>query len=212
VIREQAEAISVRARDEALGILRADPSPAGQARAALAAGAAIDREAGRARSLVSTPACGAGCSWCCHVHVDATGPEILAVAAHLEGALAGAAREAFRERLAAHVERADRLDDEARWAARIPCALLAEDGRCSVYPVRPLRCRAFHSASAEACRDALAGRAAGDPPTIPVLDRACNAVEDGYERALVAAGLPAAPMRLERGLLDALRAAGRPTP
>jgi hypothetical protein len=45
------------------------------------------------------------------------------------------------------------------------------------------------------------------PPTLPALDRAHDAVEDGYDRALAAAGLVAPPERLERGLLAVL---GRP--
>ncbi len=103
------------------------------------------------------------------------------------------------------MQRVEALSDEARWAARIPCALLGEDGRCTVYAARPLNCRAFYSSSAEACRDALEGRAEAEPPTILALDRIHDAVEDGYDRALSAAGLPAGPLRLEAALLAALR-------
>jgi hypothetical protein len=149
VLREQGEAISARVRDEIAGILQVDASPAGRVRAALHAHAAIDEAVRRACSLVSsTPACVAGCSFCCHVHVEATEPEILAVAAHLHGTRSPAAIEGLRERLSAQVQRVAALSDEERWAARIPCALLGGDGRCTVYPARPLRCRAFHSSSA----------------------------------------------------------------
>ncbi|MFN7145407.1 MAG: YkgJ family cysteine cluster protein, partial [Myxococcota bacterium] len=138
---------------------------------------------------------GAGCSWCCHVHVDASAPEILATAAHLRRTRSAEALAALRDRLAAHASRIVgpglgpglRLDDEARWAQRIPCALLAEDGRCSIYDARPLRCRAFHSCSADRCRDAFSGATDEEAIPCPPLVRACYAVEDAYDRALAEA-------------------------
>ena len=206
VLRTRGEAISARVRDEVAAVLDQDASPGARIRAARRAHAALDAATRRTRSLAFAPACGAGCSSCCHVHVDATEPEILAVAAHLHDRVPEDALEAFLDRLAQHVTQVEALSDDERWAARIPCALLAPDGRCTVYPVRPMRCRAFHSSDAGACRDALHGRAAPPPPTIPALDRAHAAVEEGYDRALAGAGLSTAPERLEVGLLAALRA------
>jgi hypothetical protein len=204
VIQASLEAASSRVCDQVAALLRADPSPAGQVRAAERAHAALDAAGDRVRARGLVPACSPGCASCCHVHVDATAPEILAVAAHLRSSLPPEALLALRGRLAAHAGRVRDLGDEARWAARIPCALLGDDGRCTVYAARPLRCRAFHSTSADACREALAGRAEIDPPTVPALDRAHDAVEDGYDRALAAAGVSPGATRLEAGVLAAL--------
>jgi Fe-S-cluster containining protein len=204
VLRQQGEALSARVEAELRALLAADASPAGLARAAFHAHRALDEAGEGARSLVFAPACRAGCSFCCHVHVDATHPEILAVAAHLTRTRPPAALAALRLQLAEHVRAADALDDEARWLARIPCALLGDDGRCSVYPARPLRCRAFHSCSVDPCREAFHGSAAAEPVTSPALARAHDAVEEGYARALAAAGLSTEPQRLERGLLAVL--------
>ncbi len=199
-------AISARVESGVAALLDGDGSPEALVRVAAYAHAALDDEEARAlaRSVVGRPACSAGCSYCCHVHVEATAPEILAVAAHLERTLEPGALAALRDRLARHALRVDGLSDEERWAAKIPCALLAGDGRCSIHAVRPLRCRAFHSCSVETCRDAFAGDAAAEPRTIPALDRAHDAVEEGYDRALVAAGLSASGQRLEVGLAAAL--------
>ena len=46
------------------------------------------------------------------------------------------------QRVAGWVER---LTDDERWDARIPCALLGDGGHCSIYEARPLRCRALHA-------------------------------------------------------------------
>jgi Fe-S-cluster containining protein len=162
------------------------------------------------RATVATagppPACTAGCTFCCHVHVDATHPELLAIAVYVEEQLGPSQRAALREKLAAAVERSDPLSDEERWAARIPCALLDEDGRCSVYPVRPLRCRAFHSVSRNDCRAAFDGTSETPPTVNPTIVRAVELVELGYTRALEREGRNASPVRLERGLLELLDA------
>jgi Fe-S-cluster containining protein len=210
VLRRRGEARCTRVEVELGHLLAEDASPPGLIRAAAHAQRALDAAGSDTRSLVSTPACSAGCSFCCHVHVDATRPEILAIAAHLASTRSAGEIEALRRRLATHVTRVDRLDDEARWAARIPCALLGDDGRCSVYPARPLRCRAFHSCSVDPCRDAFTGSAATEPLVSPTLARAHDAVEEGYERALTAAGLSTAAERLETGLLAALDDDGLP--
>jgi Fe-S-cluster containining protein len=175
--------------------------PALAARAA----AALDAELGRAEAATAVPpACTAGCWSCCHVHVEATVPEILLAAGHLARSRSPEALAALREDLAAHARRVEPLDDEARWAARIPCALLDARGLCSLHEARPLRCRAFHSASADPCRAAFAGPAEPAPEPCPALVRAAEAVERGYDDALAAAGLPREGYRFEIGLLIAL--------
>ncbi len=204
ILRRRSEALSARVERDVSAVLAGGGSPDALVRAAEHAHAALDEAQGRARSLVLTPACSAGCSHCCHVHVDATEPEILAVAAYLEETRSPSDLAALRDRLAEHVRRVDGLTDEERWDARIPCALLAADGRCSIYPARPLRCRAFHSCAVEPCRDAFAGRDGAEAVPSPVLERASDAVEDGYDRALVAAGISAAGQRLEAGLAAVL--------
>jgi Fe-S-cluster containining protein len=125
---------------------------------------------------------------------------------HLEERFGPSQRVLLREKLSAAVERNDILSDEERWAARIPCALLDEDGRCSVYAVRPLRCRAFHSVSQGDCRAAFEGTSDAPPTVNPTIVRAVELVESGYTRALEHEGRSATPVRLERGLLDLLDA------
>ncbi len=150
------------------------------------------------------PACAAGCSYCCHVHVDASRPEVLAVASYLEASLTADQLSAFRARLADHVDKVDVLSDEERWGAGIPCALLDEGGRCSVHPARPFRCRAFESPSADLCRRAFEGEDVDVPRAAPRRARALASVEEGYDRALAREGIDPTPVRLEAALLTAL--------
>jgi len=198
VLQEQRESIRARVQGEVARALGE-----GLDGAAAPAHQAMDEEWRRslARPNALEPACSAGCSYCCHVHADATVPEVLAVAEHLARTRRPEALAALRARLSEQALRVERLSDEERWAAKIPCALLDEGGRCSIYEARPLRCRAFHSCSVDECRDAFAGREGALVVTVPLLERAVDAVEEGYDRALGEAGLSAEGYRLEIALL-----------
>ncbi|MFO0759287.1 MAG: YkgJ family cysteine cluster protein [Byssovorax sp.] len=190
-------AITAETEERVAALLRDGTEDAAIA-AAREACAAMDRAGpqGAKRAL----ACGPGCSSCCHVHVEATGPELMAIAAFIREALTDEAQRALKDALDRTLQRVADLDDEARWEARIPCALLDPSGLCAIHPVRPLRCRAFHSLDAAACRAAFEGRDEAEPPRDRLLDRAQDAVEEGYDRALGAAGIPTHGARLEAAL------------
>jgi hypothetical protein len=208
ILQRQSDAASARVQAEVASELGAGAGAAPRlALAAVSAHRAMD--AAGARALAGsdrTPACAAGCSHCCHVHADATVPEVLAIVAHLERAWTAEARAALRDRLARQALAVAHLTDDERWAARIPCALLDGAGRCTIHAARPLRCRAFHSCSAAPCRAAFEGAADVEPEPVRIarLDRAHDAVELGYDRALAAAGLSARAHRLELALSIAL--------
>lgn len=200
VLQHRSEVLAARVEAE---VGRAIASGATACDVATSAERAMDGaiERAMARDPGARPACAAGCSWCCHVHVDASAPEILAASAFV--AASPRARE-IRDRLAAQRSRVEGLDDVTRWSARIPCALLDDDGRCTIYDARPLRCRAFHVSSVEPCRAAFEGDGSQDPAEIPALARAAAAVDEGYDRALAAAGVGVKTVRFEIGLLIAL--------
>jgi hypothetical protein len=88
-------------------------------------------------------ACGRGCSYCCTSWVTASAPEVL-----------------YAMTTVPHVRQATILETAAGTRSRTqaerlrmvtPCPLL-EDGRCTVYPARPLVCRTAVSRDAHACQ------------------------------------------------------------
>jgi Fe-S-cluster containining protein len=136
------------------------------------------------------------------VHVEAAPAEIDAVAAHLV-----AVRTPVEiDGLLAALPRGVGLTPDERWAKRIPCALLGQDGGCSIHPVRPLRCRAFHSCDAGRCRSAFSGDSDDEPVRNDALSRAYDAAEAGLRAALEDKGITAAPELFELGLLRRLGA------
>jgi Fe-S-cluster containining protein len=147
-------------------------------------------------------ACKAGCAWCCHTDVSASAPEVFRIAEHVARDHAPEARAALLERLAAYEKRMAGLTDVQRARTLEACPLLVE-GRCSVHPVRPLKCRGYNSFSAEACEKNFR-----DGATVPPVGTAQiavhDAVLDGHLSGLEGAGHRGEAVNLARALEVAL--------
>jgi hypothetical protein len=119
------------------------------------------------------PTCAAGCSHCCNLEVPMSRAEGEAIVAWLTENATPEALAEIRERLRAWL--AWYRDDYSRLVAsgisRVdaffrhapPCALL-DDGRCRVYPVRPVTCRSHLVSSPVSECDPAVG--SGDPAMI----------------------------------------------
>ncbi|MGE5506622.1 MAG: YkgJ family cysteine cluster protein [Actinomycetota bacterium] len=82
-------------------------------------------------------ACKRGCGWCCHQPVGALALEVLAIAEALPA------------------EARARLD---AWQPGRPCAFL-DAGACTIYELRPLKCRSLYHLDVRHCMQAYAGMA-----------------------------------------------------
>ena len=87
--------------------------------------------------------CGEGCDACCHLMVRVTTAEVDALVPRITDAIA--------ERVRGNAELVRGLDAGAYRRARPRCAFLDESGRCSVYDVRPVRCRSHVSSDLATC-------------------------------------------------------------
>ena len=95
-------------------------------------------------------ACKAGCGWCCHQQVGVSVPEAIRIAVHIR-ALPPAESDAVLGRVRALDDATNGLTTSMRAAGKWPCAFLV-DGACTIYAVRPLRCRGLQSTDAGFCR------------------------------------------------------------
>jgi hypothetical protein len=134
-------------------------------------------------------ACQPGCDLCCYNQVELTAPEALRIGSFLADRFPPDSLRLLLERVAGFRDRqAGKTKEQlAALRAEFPCPLLAE-GRCSVYEVRPLMCRAMHSLEVAACRQEF---------THPGL----SAVQFYGHRHII-------PVSLSQGLVDACLALG----
>lgn len=121
--------------------------------------------------------CQAGCSGCCmSAQVDVTGIEAIAVRDYLRMCVDSQTLGQIQSRLA-HVtqRRVKQMQGKARQLP-LACSMLGQDGRCMVYPVRPVICSGVFSTSRDACLDAEQTAKAGDfSSTIPLDNDAIQA-------------------------------------
>lgn len=144
-------------------------------------------------------ACSRGCSYCCHMRVVVTAPEVLRIAAFVEETFSAEERAALARRVAATDEQARGMSDEEWGRARLPCPLLVA-GECSVYTTRPLDCRAYNSRSVAACRDAFESYAEWDVPVDTEHQSSYKSLQAGLLQALAAGGRPASLLELTAAL------------
>ncbi len=135
-------------------------------------------------------ACAAGCAYCCHLTVEASAPEVFLIVAYLKATLPAERLEAVKIRVRQTAAAVAQLSPVARVRAAVPCALL-ENGRCSVYTVRPLGCRSWNSRDARACAQIMQD---GGGDLRHVQDQRPGGIESGvragFAAALRSAGLP----------------------
>jgi Fe-S-cluster containining protein len=108
-----------------------------------------------ARASAHVPACARGCAMCCHLRVAAMPVEVLGVARYLRRQLPPEALELRVARIREAAAAVSALPSGQLLAVNIACPLLDADGACSVYPARPLNCRAYHSLDVAACRESF---------------------------------------------------------
>jgi Putative zinc- or iron-chelating domain len=143
------------------------------------------------------PACKAGCSYCCHVHVTVGADEVRALAAVLRR-LPPDALETVRGRVA---ENASKARGHSSTTYRFtPCALLTEDGRCSVYADRPFACRRAHSFDADICRRGIEGGENVGAPSLAFALMAHGEVSGAHTEAVAAFGGDARSFELHQAL------------
>jgi Fe-S-cluster containining protein len=112
-------------------------------------------------------ACRKGCGWCCHQRVGAAAIEVLAMARALRS-------------------RPEACAALAAWTPGKPCAFL-KDGACSVYDVRPLKCRSLWHVDERHCMGKYAGLPAFGPAPSPDFQLEPKMI---YEGALKGLALP----------------------
>lgn len=96
-----------------------------------------------------TLACKSGCSFCCHFRVEVFATEALTIAEHIKKNPAETKKivAKLQENIALHAI----APPGKQMHKNIACAFLSPDKTCSIYEVRPLGCRSYHSLDVAVC-------------------------------------------------------------
>lgn len=145
------------------------------------------------RSSHASVACVKGCDLCCQLRVMTTPVEVLGLADYIRRTLAADAFAALKARIAEAASRLHVLPPHHVLRTNLPCPLLV-DGTCSMYPARPLNCRAYHSRDPRACQASFAHPEdlSLTHPQSTLIARANEGVQQGFVDALhgMAADIP----------------------
>ncbi len=134
-------------------------------------------------------ACQAGCSWCCHFSVDVRAAEVFRILDFVEREMPDAQREAIYRTIGENSHIFAALDEDARAQLNVKCPFL-EEGRCTIYPVRPQSCRNYHATDSAGCQQSYdhPDDSEIDPDFAPGVYQAGTAHVEAFSAAMEAAG------------------------
>lgn len=153
-----------------------------------------------------TVACCAGCHYCCHVKVDVQPRDIFLVADFIRSRFTPEKQDAVLRKAQENWKRIEPMTLAQHFNAGLPCPLL-EDGKCSVYPVRPSSCREAHSLRAEPCKAFLENPESPEvfAELVGGVKMATRAEYLGTSKAFESAGYDSQPYDLNAALIQALQ-------
>jgi hypothetical protein len=96
-------------------------------------------------------ACGPGCGFCCCLRVEVHAYEALGIAGFLRKHRTPEELAALTAALRERVRQVRKLTSAQQTDAHLRCLFLDENDRCTIHPVRPIRCIGLTSASRDAC-------------------------------------------------------------
>jgi Fe-S-cluster containining protein len=96
-------------------------------------------------------ACEAGCNYCCFYRVTAFTHEVVAIYSHIHSQFTGEQLAAVKGRIFENADKIRKMTEEEHLRTNMECSFLQE-GRCSIYSVRPVACAACYSTSKDVCK------------------------------------------------------------
>ena len=138
---------------------------------------------------VSTLACRAGCTWCCHFSVDVRAVEVFSILDFVQRNLSQDEKERIFSEIRTNAAVLKGLDEWERMGRNIKCPFLS-NGRCSIYEARPQTCRNYHATDVAGCQQSYEhpDDLEIDPEFAPLVYQAGGAHVDAFTKAMREAG------------------------
>jgi len=152
------------------------------------------------------PACRSGCSYCCYYKVEATAVEVLAIRQFVVSRFAPELIKRAIVQASRNAEEARDLTHAQHLATNQACPFLVNDA-CSVYPVRPAKCRSFHASEVEVCRKSYENPNDLELPNsyVPEVFVAANGTADAFGHAVTEAGFDGRTYDFNSAFLEAMQ-------
>ena len=175
----------------------------------------LKKSFGRYDSLISKsieespikPACKSGCSYCCYYKVEVRAHEMFLIKDHMETSWSESAIKNVLADAAVNATLIKTLTHEQHLVTNIKCPFLLEN-TCSIYPVRPFKCRNFHSTDVDACEESFNRPSnlsiqSGYVESVALFG---NAHSQGFEGAVKNSGMDLTAYDLNTALLEVFEA------
>jgi len=149
------------------------------------------------------PACKAGCAYCCHYKVEVMAHEVFLIKDHLQQNWNASQIKVLLDEAEENAKIITTLTQEQHLTTNIKCPFLMNN-QCSIYSVRPFKCRNFHATDATACEQSF-----NDPKNLGIENNFVesiamfgNAHSQGFETAVKNKGLDTRAYDFTTALLE----------
>lgn len=150
-------------------------------------------------------ACKAGCSYCCHLKIEAFANEVLLIRQHVLTHFTPELTRLVMQQAQQNVQLAKKMDRVTRLHTNMKCAFL-QDNQCSIYPVRPTNCRTHHALDANVCKSSFEQPGAAlTSPQVTLILAAGTGLHYGHVQAEKAKGMDTTSYDLSAAFLEAMR-------
>lgn len=99
-------------------------------------------------------ACRVGCWYCCYLKVGVRPEEAFTIVEYVREHFTQERSKEIREAVTSNARFMRRATPAEQLVASLKCPFLA-DGACSIYEVRPARCRSFHAVNLKGCQESF---------------------------------------------------------
>lgn len=149
------------------------------------------------------PACKAGCFYCCYYKVEVKAHEILLIHEHMKKNLPPALNAQILASAKTNADLIRTLTPKEHLSSNIKCPFLVEN-QCSIYEVRPFRCRSFHAVKVDGCEASYANPSDFSIATelIEEVSHFSDALSQGFEAATMDSGYDHRTYDLNTALLE----------
>jgi len=165
-----------------------------------------DKKLGDAVNTSATkPACGVGCWYCCYYKVVASPVEVFAIVRYVKQKFQPFERQRILEESRKNVIQVQGMTQQEHLATNQKCPFLV-DHRCSIYSVRPSKCRNYHASNVDHCKETYERPTESSIPNSLIADvyTISNVSSAGFEHAVSKHGLDSRAYDLNSAFVEAM--------